>query len=100
MDLRADFVEDKAKFRRLAVASQEILTHEVFFKDLLFLNSTRSLISLSETGDIHSAQNRIEKFCFFQVSLNPLFPRKTTEEQSCFRQDLCPQTALYSHLWA
>ncbi len=49
MDLRADFVEDKAKFRRLAVASQEILTHEVFFKDLLFLNSTRSLISLSES---------------------------------------------------
>ncbi len=30
MDFRADFVEDKAKFRRLAVASQEILTHEVF----------------------------------------------------------------------
>ncbi len=49
MDFRADFVEDKAKFRRLAVASQEILTHEVFFKDLLFLNSTRSLISLSES---------------------------------------------------
>ncbi len=30
MDFRADFVEDKAKFRRLAVAGQEILTHEVF----------------------------------------------------------------------
>ncbi len=26
MDFRADFAEDKAKFRRLAAASQEILT--------------------------------------------------------------------------
>jgi hypothetical protein len=38
---------------------------------------------------------------FFSGEFESIFtPKKSTERHSCFSQDLCPQMALHSRLWA
>ena len=67
------------------------------------LRSTSRWREIIHRQSIQSEQNRIGKFCqyFFSGEFESIFvSKKSTKPQSCFSQDLCPQMASYSRLWA
>ena len=57
--------------------------------------------SFTGTLDILYSLNWKNLLNIFSGEFESIFPsKKSMEEQSCFSQDLCPQMASYSRLWA